>query len=96
MSTRSEFTHNGVLTHVVEDNGDGTGNLTLYAPDGTVTSTEALDGLPVVAPSPLDPVGALATLLVVHDLLGLTEAAAVAQREPNELVNEALAWAVGG
>lgn len=45
-------------------------------------------------PTPLDPVGALATLLVVHGTLDLDEAAAVVQREPGELVAEAEAWSL--
>lgn len=46
-------------------------------------------------PSPLDPVGALATLLVVTGTLDLADAAAVVQREPGELVAEAEAWGLG-
>jgi hypothetical protein len=45
-------------------------------------------------PSPLDPVGALATLLVVTGTLDLTEAAAVVQLPEAALVAEAEAWSL--
>jgi len=40
----------GVLVSDLVDNGDGTGTRTHYAPDGTVTSTEAVTGLPIPVP----------------------------------------------
>lgn len=44
----------GVST-VVDDHGDGTGVRTVYAPDGSVLSTEALTGLPIPEPPQADP-----------------------------------------
>lgn len=61
-------------------------------PDG---NTYTLD-VPGPEPTPLDPVGALATLLVVHGTLDLTEAAAVVQLPEAALVAEANAWSLGG
>jgi len=49
---------------------------------------------PDPAPSPLEPVGALATLLVVTGTLELTEAAAVVQLPEAALVAEAEAWSL--
>lgn len=40
----------GVLLSTLQDNGDGTGTRTHYAPDGTVTSTEAVTGLLIPVP----------------------------------------------
>jgi len=59
-------------------------------PDGTTYELDAPDP----APSPLDPVGALATLLVVTGTLDLTEAAAVVQLPEAALVAEAEAWSL--
>jgi len=41
---------NGNIIEQVVDNGDGTGTRTLYGPDGQVTGTEALTGLPIPDP----------------------------------------------
>ena len=51
--------------------------------------------LPDPEPSPLDPVGALATLLVVTGTLDLADAAAVVQLPETALVAEAEAWSLG-
>ena len=58
--------------------------------DGNAHELDAPDPVP----SPLDPVGALATLLVVTGTLGLTEAAAVVQLPEAALVAEAEAWSL--
>ena len=76
------------------DNGDGTGTLTHYAADGSVTSTEALTNLPVKVYGSLDATGALATLLVVAGTLPLADAAAAIGEEPAHLVAEAEAWSL--
>jgi hypothetical protein len=60
-------------------------------PDGNTYTLE----VPDPEPSPLDPVGALATLLVVTGTLDLTEAAAVVQLPETALIAEAEAWAIG-
>jgi len=59
-------------------------------PHGTTYKVETPDPVP----SPLDPVGALATLLVVTGTLNLTEAAAVVQLPEAALVAEAEAWSL--
>lgn len=41
---------NGNVAERLVDHGDGTGTRTLYGPDGTVTSTEEVDGLPLPEP----------------------------------------------
>ena len=46
---------NGNIIEQVVDHGDGTGTRTLYGPDGQVTGTEALTGLPV--PPAVEPSG---------------------------------------
>jgi hypothetical protein len=76
------------------DNGDGTGTRTDYAADGSVTSTETVTGLPVFVYPPLDPTGALATLLVVTGALELADAANAIHEEPAHLVAEAEAWSL--
>lgn len=48
------------------------------------------------APGPLDPVGALATLLAVRAVLPVEEAAAAVGLPAQALVDEALAWGVAG
>lgn len=46
--------------------------------------------------TPLEPVGALATLLAVKELVTVQEAASAVALTPEALINEALAWSVGG
>jgi hypothetical protein len=58
--------------------------------DGNVHELDA----PGPEPTPLDPVGALATLLVVTGTLDLTDAAAVVQLPEAALVAEAEAWSL--
>jgi len=79
---------------VLVDHGDGTGTLAYYAPDGTVTSAETVTGLEVFAYGPLDAAGALATLLVVLDLVPISDAANAIHEEPAHLVAEAEAWSL--
>ena len=77
------------------NNGDGTFTVTLYAADGTVLRIETLT-VPVEPEfPPLDPTGALATLLVVEGVLPLSDAANAIHEEPAHLEHEALAWSVG-
>ena len=40
----------GVVVSELADHGDGTGTRTYFAPDGTVTSTEAVTDLPIPVP----------------------------------------------
>jgi hypothetical protein len=61
-------------------------------PDG---NTFQLD-LPDPEPIPLEPVGALATLLAVKELVTVEEAASAVALTPEALINEALAWSLGG
>lgn len=42
---------NGNIIEQTVDHGDGTGTRTVYRPDGTVASTQALTGLPVEPPA---------------------------------------------
>ena len=62
MSGHWHYDH-GVLVESTVDNGDGTGTRTTYNADGTVASTEALTGLPVVVDTP-DPLRQLAQAIV--------------------------------
>ena len=94
--TRSEYTHNGVLTHIVYDNGDGTGTQVNYDADGNQTDTIALTGLPIFAYQSLDRTGALATLLVVSGAVSLEDASNAIHEEPDHLIAEAEAWSLGG
>ena len=57
-----EYGPNGEITETVTDNGDGTGTRTLYGPDGQVTGTEALTGLPIPEPPAADPAAVLAAV----------------------------------
>lgn len=93
---RSETWTDGRLVELVENHNDGTATRTTYGPDGTVTSTETITGLPIVPPfPPLDATGALATLLVVDGVVALQDAANAIGEEPAHLVHEAQAWGVG-
>lgn len=47
-------------------------------------------------PKGLDPLGALATLLAVHEVVPVEEAAAAVGLPAQALVDEALAWGVAG
>lgn len=47
-------------------------------------------------PQPLDPLGALATLLVVEGILPITDAANAAGVTPQQLIDEAEGWAAAG
>ena len=47
MSAYVIFGPGGAVIESCTDNGDGTGTRTLYGPDGQVTGTEALTGLPI-------------------------------------------------
>ena len=64
--------------------------LTYIDVDGNAYELDAPDP----EPSPLDPVGALATLLVVTGTLNLADAAAVVQLPEAALVAEAEAWSL--
>jgi hypothetical protein len=58
-------------------------------PDGRTYEYE----VPDPPPAPLDPVGALATLLAVESVLTVEDAANAVGLSPDDLVNEAEAWA---
>lgn len=61
-------------------------------PDGNTFEWETAD-----PPQPaLDPVGALATLLAVLEVVPVEDAANSVGLTPNELILEAQAWAVAG
>jgi len=60
---------------------------------GNVISVEEIDGPPF---PPLDATGALATLLVVEDVIALQDAANAIHVEPAHLTHEAQAWSVAG
>ena len=64
MTSSFERWLNGVLIErtVTQDNGDGTGTRTTYDPQGSVTATEALTGLPIPEPTPLSPEERIAAL----------------------------------
>lgn len=62
-------------------------------PAGTVGPYELVDLVEPQYP-PLDPTGALATLLVVEGVLPLTDAANAIHEEPAHLVHEAEAWSL--
>lgn len=62
MSGHWHYDH-GVLVESTVDNGDGTGTRTTYHADGTVASTEALTGLPIVVET-VDPLHQLARAIV--------------------------------
>jgi hypothetical protein len=51
---------------------------------------------PPIGPQPLDPTGALATLLAVVGTLTVTDAANAIGLTPDDLVTEAEAWAAAG
>ena len=95
MVTNHYVDENGVLISTVADNGDGTGTLTFFNLDGTVLSTETLTDLVPYQGVPLDPVGALATLLVVEGVTDLTSAADVVRLPEQALIDEATAWSLG-
>ena len=48
MTTSYEMMVDSVVREVMIDNGDGTGTRTVYDGKGNVTSTEQVDGLPIV------------------------------------------------
>jgi hypothetical protein len=54
----------GALSSVIEDFGDGTGQVTQYDSMGAVLSTEPLTGLPVAETALPDPLLALAQAIV--------------------------------
>lgn len=63
----TEVTFNGVLVERTVDNGDGTGTRTTYDDKGQVTSTEQVDGLPVVTVEPEpDPIADLAATIAAQ------------------------------
>jgi len=83
--------------HVGFNNGDGTFTTTSYDATGAVVSTETVTGLPIEPMYlPLDPTGALATLLVVDGVLTLTDAALAIRQSEQALIAEAEAWSLGG
>ncbi len=94
MMNRQVFA-DGQLVEQTVNNGDGTATITTFAADGTVDSVVTVSGIPAepLFP-PLDPTGALATLLVVVGTLDIGDAAAAIGEEPSHLVHEAQAWQI--
>lgn len=86
----------------ITDHGDGTysvpgitiGGLDLDAAVDVFDAMAPGDWVePTPPPEPLDPVGALATLLVVVGTLDVVDAANAVRLTPDDLVAEAEAWA---
>lgn len=75
MSTQTSYGPGGVIEWRLVDNGDGTGTRTVYAPDGSVTATEPVTGLPLPVPEP-DPVAPLEAMAAAQSLEEVREAAA--------------------
>ena len=88
------ITHSDMSREVFVNNGDGTGIKTIFNPDGTTASEENITGLSVFSYPPLDSAGALATLLVVLELVPLADASNAIGEEPDHLIAEAEAWSV--
>jgi len=65
---------------------------------GVVVATRPMtdDEIRQYGPQPLDPTGALATLLAVVGTLTVTDAANAIGLTPDDLVTEAQAWAAAG
>jgi hypothetical protein len=91
----NECAYNGTIVSTTVDNGDGTGTYTVFNEDGSVESVENITGLPIFSYPPLDSTGALATLLVVLDVIPIQDAANVIHEEPEHLIAEAEAWSIG-
>jgi hypothetical protein len=85
----------GILQEQLVDNGDGTGTKTVFNTDGSAADVQQISGLPVQQFPPLDATGALATLLVVLNIIPIEDAANVIHEEPAHLIAEAEAWSLG-
>ena len=86
----------GNLVEELIDNNDGTGRLIKYKTDGSVNSEDSVTGLDIYPKYlPLDSTGALATLLVVLNIVPIQDAANAIHEEPDHLIAEAQAWALG-
>ena len=84
-------TLDGVLIEQTIENSDGSVVVINYS-NGIEISRET-----IVNPyPPLDSTGALATLLVVLNVIPLQDAANVIHQEPQHLIAEAEAWSLGG
>lgn len=77
------------------DNGDGTGHLYVWNSSGILVTDEPLTGLEISSYPPLDSTGALATLLVVLNIVPIEDAANAIHEEPAHLIAEAEAWSLG-
>ena len=86
----------GTIIATTIDNGDGTGTYTTFNEDGSVQSVANLTNLPIFSYPPLDDTGALATLLVVLNVIPIEDAANVIHEEPAHLIAEAEAWSIAG
>lgn len=71
----------GVLREQVEDNGDGTGTLTLWDADGNLISTEAVDGLHIPTAAELNEPVIRERLLLLLDEAATATALLQAQRD---------------
>jgi hypothetical protein len=88
------FTDEDGVVETCIDNHDGTATVRRVDAQGVELSVETLQ-VPVTPPYPsLDPVGALATLLVVEGQLPLIDAANAIHEEPAHLEHEAQAWSI--
>jgi hypothetical protein len=82
-------TLDGILIEQTVENSDGSVVVINYD-DGIEVSRETI----VNAYPPLDPTGALATLLVVLNLVPLTDASNAIGEQPEHLIAEATAWSI--
>ena len=83
-------TLDGILLEQTVENSDGSVVVINYD-DGIEVSRETI----VNAYPPLDHTGALATLLVVLELVPLADASNAIGEEPDHIVAEAQAWSLG-
>lgn len=61
---------NDNIVQTIEDNGDGTGQLTVFGPDGAIEFVEQRTDLPLPEPEPVDELAELrATVDALLDLL---------------------------
>lgn len=91
MRISTEYGPDGTtLVRTIDDNGDGTGTITEY-PSGITSVCE----MAIPVQEPLDPIGTLATLLVVDGVLTLTDAALAIRQSEQALIAEAEAWSLG-
>jgi hypothetical protein len=92
---RNEFFDNGICIEAeIIDLDAGTFQ---HEVDGVIVESRplTLDEIRQYGPQPLDATGSLATLLAVESVLTVDDAANAVGLTPQDLINEAEAWAVG-